>query len=77
MGGAVEEAGGMRRVTAGRISTYWRRGCWLVTAVTCDISKVEAPCHQNPDRAQLSLRTSENSVNTKFNFGEFPFHALR
>jgi hypothetical protein len=62
----VEEAGGMRRVTAGRISTYWRRGCWLVTAVTCDISKVEALCHQNPDRAQLSLQTSENAVLEKF-----------
>jgi hypothetical protein len=33
---------------------------------TCDISKVEASCHQNPDRAQLSLRTSENSVTATF-----------
>jgi hypothetical protein len=28
-------------------------------------------------RAPKKRRTSENSVNRKFNFAEFPFHALR
>jgi hypothetical protein len=53
MDGAVEEAGGMRRVTAGRVSTYWAEDAGCQTAVPCDTSKMEAPFHQKHARANV------------------------
>jgi hypothetical protein len=52
MGGAVEEAGGMRRVTVWRISSYWRRGCWLLDSCHMRHLKGGAPVSPKPRQSQ-------------------------
>ena len=62
MDGAVEEAGGMRRVTAGRVSIYWGRGCWLLESGPMRYLKGGGPVSPKPRQSPKLLARSLQGI---------------